>query len=209
MKKVFILGNKGNMGQRYAAVLKHLGHVSLGLDRDDNLGDYIDDIISTDAIIIATPTSLHLDDLYLVTKFRKPILCEKPFINKQDQLSHLQDFLLAAKDLKAKITMVSQYDYMKVGREGNSLYNYYKTGNDGLAWDCINVIWQAKGKITLKNDSPIWTCVINQWPQRIELMDYAYVQMIKEWLEKPYEAQYDRILNAHQKVVDYLDGKFN
>jgi hypothetical protein len=207
--KIFIFGIDGNMGQRYACILRHLGHKPVGVD----ISPYPvsnDDLITCDGIIIATPTSTHLQILNEVLKYKKPVLCEKPFINDPSLIPDLKNFLDTAKSESAKISMVSQYDKLKIENWGSrTCYNYYKSGSDGIAWDCINIIWHATGKISLKNESPIWFCIINGRPLRIELMDLAYVQMIEDWLCLPYQPQYERIFKAHQKVVDYLDGKFD
>lgn len=201
--KVLIIGNKGNMGQRYTAILKHLGHEVLGQD----LGEEFDDT-QVDAIIIATPTSTHLDLISRLIFTSKPVLCEKPFVSGFD-LSRLFSVLNDAKKTMMKLTMVSQYDYLPDGENGETSYNFYRSGGDSLAFDCINIIKRARGKIKLRRNSPIWKCKLNGKPQSIRMMDHAYIAMLKDWLEKPYEPQYDLILNAHQKVLDYLDGQHN
>lgn len=207
--KIFIFGIKGNMGRRYSAILKYLGYDYDGIDLED-IYDSNRALRHFDRFIIATPTLTHLDFLDSMIDFRKPVLCEKPIIT-DSRLNRLEHFVKAAKDSEMKLSMVSQYDHLVVGNKGNSetYYNYFKTGNDGLAWDCINIIWHADGKIHLANDSPVWKCEINGLRLTIDQMDFAYIKMIEKWIEEPYLPQYDRILKSHQKVLDYLDGKFH
>lgn len=204
-KRVFILGNQGNMAQRYTAVLKHLGHEVDGCDTGE-----LPVTTECDAIIIATPTYLHLTHLNHYLYCRKPVLCEKPFINDPEAIGYLKYFLKMAQDARMQVSMVSQYDHLvDYAAEGETLYDYFRSGKDGIAWDCINIIKHAKGKIKLANTSPTWDCQINGvWLNQSD-MDWAYVRMIKSWLENPYVPVYDDILNAHQKVLDYIDGKFD
>ena len=209
--KVFIFGNQGNMGKRYTAVLKYLGHEVDGCDLGQS---HLDGYKDADAIIVATPTHTHLSILNFLLHCRRPVLCEKPIIADKE-LAYLEYFLRSADQYQMQISMVSQYDYMipKVMDHTydnlNTSYDYFRTGNDGLAWDCINVIWHARGKIRLKNESPLWRCQINSYPLDQGMVDHSYVEMIEDWLKKPYEPQYDRILKSHQKVLDYLNGKFD
>jgi hypothetical protein len=212
--KVYIFGNRGNMGRRYNAVLKYLGHETHGTDIEDNRKDRFN-CNDYDAIIIATPTFTHLDFIDYLMECGKPILCEKPFINDAAHIGSLRHCMKSAEQSKMKISMVSQYDYMVPSFDDPSFegrytsYDYFRTGNDGLAWDCINVIWHARSKIILRNESPIWTCRINSAPMFSDRIDHSYIAMIKDWLEGSYQPQYDRIVKCHQKVLDYLDGKFD
>lgn len=208
-KKVYIFGREGNMGSRYAAILRHLGHTVTGNDLEDDLVEA--DIMESDAIIIATPTDTHLEFIAHCFDYKKPILCEKPLINHPDNIENLREFLDLASSEEVKLSMVSQYDYYQVDNinPGLTAYNYYRTGKDGLAWDCINIIWRSKSRVLLNNTSPIWLCSINGTPLRIDLMDYAYIQMIDSWLANPYKPQYQNILDRHLKVLDYLHGRLN
>ncbi len=134
----------------------------------------------------------------------KPILCEKPICKSMGEL-HL--LIAECRVAGTKLQMVSQYDYM-VGdrnRRGPSHWNYFKSGNDGLAWDCIQIIGLACALPDLKNDSPFWSCSINGMELHIEDMDKAYNWMIFDWLKNPRD-DFDRILATHQKVIDWEAG---
>lgn len=206
--KVFIFGNQGNMGKRYAAILKYLGHEIGGCDAEED-----PDFVDFDKIIIATPTHTHLALLHYLKSFNKPILCEKPFINDPLNFEYdLKPYLKEASNKKLQITMVDQYEHLVPKHTDPSLttmYDYYQSGNDGLAWDCINIIWYAKSKINLINEGPIWCCCVNGYPLSRNFVDHSYISMIRDWIENPYEPQYDLILAKHKKVLDYLDGKFD
>src|SRR3990167_6033651 len=207
MKKVFIFGNKGNMGRRYAAILRDLKHNAVGCDVGDSAAAWSFDYGTSDAVIIATNTENHVPIARFLVPEKKPVLCEKPITKV---ISELETLLGHAEKAKMQLSMVSQYDnLLEKGSTGRTYYNYFKSGNDGLAWDCINIIWHAQGIIELKNESPLWKCAINgKWLSQAWL-DQAYITMIANWLNEPYEPQYERILNSHKKVLDYLDGKFN
>ena len=207
-KKVFIFGNKGNMGQRYSAILKYLGHDVSGTDIDETPIEWVMRFQASDAIIVASDTESHASIVENLIPQSRPILCEKPITK---DLSRLKQIVEEARSVGTKLSMVSQYDWLTNGHidGGPTVYDYFKSGKDGLAWDCINIIWHAKGKIRLANQSPFWDCQINGHYLDLSEMDYAYIHMIEDWLEQPYAPQYDRILNAHGKVLDFLNGKFN
>ncbi len=201
---VFIFGNKGNMGCRYTAILKHLGHEVYGTDIGDSVIPNLDEF---DAFIVATPTETHLAILNTLLDCKRPVLCEKPIVANED-LTSLYAFIEKAKRAKMQLTMVSQYDYLvNNNATGRTHYNYFKSGKDGIAWDCINIIYHANDAIVLKTKSPVWMCMINNHKLKLQDMDYAYIDMIRTWLMHPYEPQYDRIIKAHKKVVEYLKWK--
>lgn len=195
--KVFILGHGGNMGHRYKTILRFLGHSAAGYDKAaGKLGNF--DIEEADRVIIATPTVSHAGDLHLVIPYRKPILCEKPVSTDRHALN---DILTFADTHSTLVSMVSQYDHMPFSRAKADLtkYDYFKHGGDGLYWDCINIIYHAKGRIALNNTSPIWRCSINGDPLNLADIDYSYIKMLDEWTANP-QCGSDRIWAAHEKV---------
>jgi len=205
MKKVLVVGYKGNMGSRYTAILDFLGIEWSGLEPFERKGNEQD----IEGIILATPTITHPDILRsFENDYDLPILCEKPIsrcgiFGKPSTLG-LADFLSKT---NLNIRMVNQYKYMpradEAGAEGKTYYNYFKTGRDGLAWDCINIIGMAKGDVELKNDSPIWDCWINGKSLNIRGMDHAYIDMIDDWVKNPTN-NHDYILESHEKVIKWI-----
>jgi len=206
--KVFIVGINGNMGQRYKHILKWLGHEVDGIDKESI--STLDILKDKERVIIATPTATHIGyiDHIAHSNPEARILCEKPFINDEKHFGFLCESVNRWKKSNINISMVSQYDYLvDPESEGVTYYNYFKTGNDGLNFDCINIIWHAKGNIVLSNSSPIWDCIINGKRINLSDMDEAYIKMVQMWIHMPYgpifpHAEYDRIIESHKKAIN-------
>lgn len=194
--KVFIYGFNGNMARRYRSILGFLDHQVAGEDVDGNHGDFkLDD---ADAVIVATPTETHLKFVWSLLDCRKPILCEKPISKNLDELRKLMSECAAH---ATHLQMVSQYDHLvDPGARGDTSYSYFKTGPDGMPWDCLQIIWHAKGEPLLSTRSPVWSCKINGRELSSCDMDHAYVDEIKIWLERP-RNDIGRILDSHEKVA--------
>lgn len=190
---VLLLGSEGNMGKRYQAILRKLRISFTGVDKND-----IRPKDKFSHVIIATPTDTHYDLIKEYKQYSVPILCEKPITTNPNELEQIMIW-------KAKLTMVNQYAHMQMFRaSGSSCYDYFKTGDDGLGWDCINILGMAKGKVTLMNKSPIWQCQLNGQTLRINDMDEAYISMIMQWCWSDYSwGDIDYIINAHQKVLKW------
>lgn len=197
--KILLVGCKGNMGRRYSAVLRDLGHAFTGID----LGDSCDPA-AFDKIIIATPTDSHASLLHGFAEWgtKADVLCEKPITTDEHAIWPLINQAL-------NFYMVNQYAYLngiyRVSDKDETSWNYWNSGKDGLYWDCIQVIHLAKGPISLKNESAIWSCVINGWQQSIAHMDFAYIDMMKDFLG-PKEKCWGKkdIEAAHLKVLKFL-----
>lgn len=185
---ILVVGYKGNMGKRYTSILDYLGKSWTGVDYGD---DWPEEEFK--GVLIATPTSNHLDDIYKASKYNCPILCEKPICIGIPEVEYVKD----------RLTMVNQYAYLhRKGNEGRTYYNYFKTGSDGLAWDCINIVGLAKSTVILSNNSPYWFCIINDFILDISKMDDAYIAMVSDWLAHKLP-NYDYLMEAHKKVLAY------
>lgn len=184
------------MGRRYRAVCERLGVDWIGVDVGNPYPTKL-----VDGIIIATPTDLHVAHLQKLAQLQIPVLCEKP-ISLDYGAVHAMVDLYGQK--RIPFEMVNQYAYMagKPSSDNNTSYNYFKTGADGLAWDCINITGLAKGVVTLDNTSPIWECTINGQKMSIDKMDLAYVEMISDWLESPI-GDTGYILEAHRRADEF------
>lgn len=199
---ILLLGAKGSMGRRYQAILKYLGKPYIGLDLNDNPHFTKQEITG---IIIATPTETHFNLIKKYASWGVPILCEKPITKNQHEL----DEILSLTGLK--LQMVNQYEFLNIGKEKGKKthYNYFRHGNDGIEWDCINIIGLSHSKtITLLEDSPVWTCVINGKKLHLSHMDKAYVEMVETWLKKP-KNNLSYAKKAHLKVWKYQDSRCN
>lgn len=202
MEKVFIVGINGNMGSRYSAILKYCFNIEpdgTDIDLEDDFDFYIiGDPKEADGIILASPTEFHLQDLAEYLNYGVPILCEKPLTT---DLEKLEEFAFKHSDKLHLIQMVNQYNFLtEKTDEGETYYNYFKTGNDGIYWDCINLIGLAKKRPKLQNTSPLWECKINGRNLSSLDMDNAYVRMINDWLKNP-TSNFEYALDAHRKVV--------
>ncbi len=91
--------------------------------------------------------------------------------------------------------------------KGETYYDYFKSGQDGLAYDCCNIIGLSKKRPTLANSSPIWKAKINGQELSLADMDQAYVKMIMDWTRSPL-SNWDYAVEMHQKVLRWLAGKW-
>lgn len=201
-ERIAIFGGLGNMGRRYACILRCLGLEPIIVDVHSDPVD----LDTLDGIIIATPTDTHLDLLDDLIGFEGPILCEKPLSTNPAAVGmHMEAYM----DAGMNLSMVDQYRYALKGKGSNGLgsyYNYYNSGGDGTEWDCINIIYNSASIPTLSNSSPVWYCAINGKELSRHDIDQAYITMIEDWLTRKEEG-YEHILRAHTKVVEYTNVK--
>ena len=198
MKKVTIIGYRGNMGRRYGSILDYLGINWEGIEFGD-LDRYPSD--DTDGFIIATPTNSHLVHLLRYSMYNKPILVEKPVVKNRKDLD-------AVMGMRVPVTMVNQYAFFPEVSEGSgeTRVNYYNTGNDGILWDCINLIGLAKEDVYLSNSSPIWQIKVNGNNLSRGMVDLSYVQMLYKWTSKPTDnKQY--IYDVHTRLLDHEESQ--
>lgn len=201
---ITLIGGNGSMGKRYQAILKYLGEDVACFDKDATRQEIWSQSRNSKAIIIASPTDTHMNYLESFLHFDTPILCEKP-ISKD--LEWLELFFDHCKLLKKKFNMTMQYAELATSRSTeDSHYNYFRTGPEGLAWDCLQIIGLAKGKITLNNDSPIWDCKINGQTLDLAAMDGAYLSFVKKWLSGRLFQNYDDLYNMHLKTSEIANG---
>jgi hypothetical protein len=204
---ILILGSEGSMGKRYQAILSALDQPYECVDKKHTKDDILEKAWDSSGYIIATPTSTHGELITALTQFEKPILCEKPVTTN---LAELDDILGHLDQVKARFQMVYQYQYL-VDPEttGDTVYDYFRHGSDGLIWDCLQIIGLAKGNVELSDSSPIWTCTINGSKLNLSDMDTAYVSQVQDWINQPH-GLLEEIRRIHQKVAlfekDYYGG---
>jgi hypothetical protein len=181
------------MARRYRACLDYLGVEHCGVD----LGGFESGVIADcDGIIIATPTKNHVDMIKRYSLFTLPILCEKPI--------SLNDFELPDHNIQ----MVNQYEHCGPFPGGETYYDCWRTGGDGLAWDCINIIGLAETLPHLGNKSPVWKCMINGKELSLNDVDNGYVKMLDAWTKNP-KPNIEYIKKAHEKVRQYIETSCN
>jgi hypothetical protein len=206
MRKICIVGNRGNMGKRYSAICDYLNIPWAGIDCPDPIT--VDDKImrECDGVIIATPSSQHPENLKRYWEsYKKPILCEKPIVHRLDLVAQMEDWLMSS---KPNVQMVNQYRWLSHGEHvGDTVYDFVHHGKDGLNWDCINLIGMAMGKVELKEESPIWKCRLNGLDLHIEDMDVAYITMVSQWVKDPRD-NIPYIIKAHRKVCAMEKAKW-
>ena len=193
IKKVLVVGYLGNMGKRYCSILNYLGVPWQGIDRH-NLKDKLDRDIG--GILIATPTSMHFENIVRYSIYDLPILCEKPITKSEQELETIGD-------LCANLSVLNQYAFM-IGNEskGTTYVDYYNTGADGLAWDCINLVGLSTGDCYLRNVSPVWSIILNGKPLNRSDVDVSYVDCIKHWLDV-YPHDFNYIYYSHKRILEY------
>lgn len=197
MKKIAVIGASGNMGRRYAMILEQYTSCHIVRIDVDNMNT---DISDCDGFIVATPTDTHFDVLCKLAMHQKPILCDKPLIKSRLKLKSLMSYD------GLDISMINQYEFMiNPKSKGHSYYNYFKTGGDGLLWDCMNIIGLAESSVKVNNQSVIWQCVINGEYLNITDMDTAYIDNIVSWVCGWRNKDY--ILKAHDKVWGMINDQ--
>ena len=188
---ILLIGAKGNMGRRYSLILKHLGEDV----REVDLGDRLD-ASGCKAIVIATPTPTHYELIKHCAGYGLPILCEKPITQSLKELEELLE-------LPMPLAMINQYRHISSDAENRpSYYNYFKTGGDGLGWDCINILGLANDAVEVASDAFIWECTINGSTVKIENMDMAYLMELRDWLST-YRDDREYIIKAHTRAAKW------
>lgn len=202
---VLIIGSEGSMGKRYQAIFKFLGIKFDTYDMEMNFDKKTIDkkIVHNNKILITSPTETHFEWVSHITKLvkNKRILCEKPLS---------KDIGETEKMLESNLKMVLQYKYMPFDKYeyelgGGSKYDYFRSGKDGLAWDCLQIIGLSEDMAFLSNKSPIWNCKINGKKLNFSHMDFAYIEMLRSFLVSEDDQEKQDILNMHKKVIE---GKY-
>lgn len=187
-----IIGSKGNMARRYAAVCRYLDIDCIGFDVDDvhQLPEHAN---SLRGILIATPTETHTDLLFRFKDLGLPFLCEKPVSKDMREIGRIISAGIC-------VRMVNQYRYLLDGSEsGHSRYDYWNSGKDGIKWDTINIIGLSENPPLLSNISPVWECSLNGRRLKIRDMDFAYIAMLDDFYKSP-KPDLDYIEKAHRRV---------
>ena len=199
---ILVVGYKGNMGQRYTAILTHLNILWSGVDVDDSETTMLRLASESEGVIIASPTTAHAKHLKALAKVGVPVLCEKPFAKN---LVELRSILAMYED---RLSMVFQYSELAPPPHwaGPSSYNYYKHGGDGPVWDCIQIIGLARGEVEIKESSPLWECTINGRRLNIADMDGAYITNVKRWLAGDY-MKLETIYDVHAKTARFEEAR--
>lgn len=217
---VCVIGCDGNMGRRYMAILRMLEVEYAGVDLKPENRYYYSNLFTH--FIIATPTDTHAEILHWLMDERPGrhrILVEKPVCKDAKEVANLAK---KAEEGGHKVYMVNQYAYRGYSSRGGggygktktnlTLYDYYQSGSDGLAWDCIQLLHMAEGEIRLSNDSPVRACMINGRVYDSSHTDKLYVKMIRNFLagdRKKYLWPIGDLVLAHKLAEIYSDWDTN
>lgn len=186
--KVLIVGNKGNMGRRYSAVLSYLNIDYVGIDIIDNV-IFRDENIFNDKkithVLICTPTKYHIPKTLFYSEIypMASILVEKPIALTACEAAKV-------KQIKHnKLYIVNNWahvkeDMLRIG-QNSVFYDYYQTGPHGLYIDCCQLLYLSKHieHCSLKNVSPVFNVNINDKNITKENIDYSYIRMVYYWLK--------------------------
>jgi len=199
MSSFYIIGFNGNMAGRYKAILDYLGHDYCGEDIGLTMGHPA----QSDGIIICTPTNTHISMIEHFKGYKLPILCEKPL---SKNVGALTEKLHKWKSEGVNLQMINQYEHLpyKPAHGDGTLYDCWRTGDDGIEWDCINVIGLSKSHPVLKKLSPVWTLTLNGTSYHSKDIEKSYVKMISEWIRHPAE-NIGYCIETHQKVIQYIE----
>jgi hypothetical protein len=199
---VVILGANGSMGKRYQSIFRYLGVGFHAMDVGYTDAQVDAAVSASQGVVIATPTGTHSRIIQRLAPLRKPILCEKPVIQDTAELKQVLELLA---DARTPFRMMFQYSVLsEPGRIGRTSYNYFRHGSDGLVWDCMQIIGLARGPISLREESPVWSCVINGQTLNSRHMDAAYIAYVQTWLRSPAQAS-AQIQEIHDKTRDYAE----
>lgn len=179
-KKILLVGHKGSIGKRYGAILTHLNQKWTGLDIGSE-----DPGLDFTHVIIATPSETHLS---LTQKYseRSNVLVEKPLTTSNLELVEWQAF-----KPKHPVFMVNNYSFLNTNpgfppRVDKLEYNFYHTGKDGTALDCIQLLYLAHkigAELEVFKTSPIWELWVNdKLKVPYEWIEWSYVQMMNAFI---------------------------
>lgn len=207
------------MGTRYCAIFRHLGVPVIPVDTEPSGISWpaVDHAVqSARGLVIATPTPMHWQALSRYREYETPILCEKPVTKNP---SELQKYLLGTfrhpglcfghtpRQRVGPFAMMMQYQILNppAGTSGTqhvepTEYDYFRSGQDGLGWDCISLLGLAREPVSLRNESPVWRCTLNGRVLSHADVEQAYVDFVARWLKEPEFQDRAWLVRAHEKA---------
>ena len=179
---VLLIGGLGSIGLRYQAILKSINVPFIVYDYGSPLEDSPDyngqkniPNIQFDKAIICSPTETHINYVHQLIHLGKTFLCEKPLSKDMEDMESLPDYPAGF--------VVCNYKFLvkPYGMSPSIRYDYYKSGRDGLLWDCCQLIY-LDPECELKNESPLWNLHVNCKEVPYRALELSYVQMIKSFI---------------------------
>lgn len=201
---ILLIGADGSMGKRYQAIFRFLNRPVVCMDKQDPLTRIQTAAQNCAGAVIATPTETHLSMIRALIPTRIPILCEKPVSKSVDEVKEIRE---AVERERIPFRMMFQYSLLaSTDRLGRSRYDYFRHGNDGLVWDCLQIIGLARGPVDLFENSPVWSCVINGRALQQGSMDAAYVAYVQGWLAHPHQ-DLGLVQAIHEKTAEMAKAR--
>lgn len=177
-----LIGHKGSIGRRYAAILNLFDVKWRGFDNPDGDPSCInwEDV---ERCIIATPTNTHFEYAIAAAQNRKPVLCEKPLSKTPADCVALS---VMAEDLDVPAFVVCNYKYVFRGHpDPHIYYNNFNTGSDGLWWDVCQLLY-LDPKATIRTDGPYFILASQYREIPYEEVEKSYCNMIYEFVNEKY-----------------------
>lgn len=173
--KVLIVGGLGSIGSRYNAILKYIGEDPIVYDTNQSKPELPP---KWDMAIVATPTDSHYAICKDLMKTGKPFLCEKPLSRNLKECEDLAECKTGY--------VVNNYQFLIHPYENVHFeYDYYRTGKDGVYWDCSQLIYMDKDCV-LKNHSPVWSFKINGKSVLYRDLECSYIYMLEAFVNGNY-----------------------
>lgn len=211
---ILVVGGNGNMGRRYCKILgaHAIDHKILDLNNLHHAKFLIEECSK---MIIATPTELHEQYIEKALDRGIDVLCEKPISKNLNFVRSLRGkqvkmvnnyFYAYGKALARQLKTIGEFelqwhklDGLREKRIEDTTYNYHYSGQDGIGWDCIQLIQYALGRVHFKNKSVVWSASINGVQLHLEDVLNGYTQMIIDFVTDTFPKQdWEKIIDAHQ-----------
>lgn len=164
-----LFGGMGSIGTRYRAIMDYYGIAYTIFDPAYEKTDWS---VPIEKAIIATPTDTHIETLKRIPD-GVPVLCEKPVSKSLEEIP-----------LRKETWVVSNYKYVLhicgIGRPRRIWYDFYRTGSDGILWDCCQLIYLHPGS-RVEAKSPRWNLNIDGVWIKYRDVEESYCRMIKDF----------------------------
>lgn len=185
--RILLIGANGSIGSRYAAIFRYMGIKYTPIEVWDRLEDVVSDNRQEYTYaLIASPTETHIEFCNRLLTLNIPFLCEKPLTQDLEEAKDLMDRVIK-EGATGRCHVVCNYEilFRSYSPMDEISYNYYKTGPDGMLWDCCQLLYYAyKNEIEchIFTDSPVWTLEVDGEVVPYRDIEESYVDMIRCWL---------------------------
>jgi hypothetical protein len=184
---MIIVGASGRIGERYKAVLNHLGRKFYSYDAQFKPARFKKEtaILASDLkaksmvkpVLIATPSRTHYAVLEKFYKLGyREFLIEKPMFTEVAQYA-------AAECLKGvDIRGIANYKWID-GKQGVTEYDHFDAGKESPEWNLFQIIALARGELILKSESPTWQCTLNGRKLSLEEVHQSYITQMDKFFK--------------------------